>query len=154
MSTNLSVSFELICLMGWLLKKDKQALKELIQKALAGGVADAISDLQSSKPAEISDVMEKTVSEFFEYVEAILAEGVPAKKLRTDLSVEALSAIKKIDQHFVDQYSLWNSVTRAEESVALLGEDLNPAARDALFRSELYKNVLSNWAVPTEDVLN
>ncbi|MBM3894300.1 hypothetical protein FJ366_01770 [Candidatus Dependentiae bacterium] len=154
MSTNLSVSFELICLMGWLLKKDKHALRELIQKALSGGVADAIYDLQASKPAELSDTMEKTVSEFFEYVESILAEGVPVNKPKGVLSSQTRDAIKKVDQHVIDPHSFWNSVNRAEEAVEMLGGDLNQSAREAMFKNELYKNILSNWTVPSEDVLN
>jgi len=154
MSTNLSVSFELICLMGWLLKKDKPALQQLIQKALAGGVSESIVKLQAARPTELSDVMEKTVSEFFEYVEMVLAEGVPVVKSKSALSIESISEIKKIDQVSIDQRVLWLSVNQANESVAQKGSELNQAAKEALFKSEFYKSLLANWAVQIEDILN
>lgn len=152
MSTNLSVSFELICLMGWLLKKDKTALQQLIQKALAGGVSDSIAQLQHARPSELSDSMAQTVAEFFEYIEAVLAQGVPSMKN----GANALFApeIKKIDQQTFDSKVVWLAVSQTKEAVNAVSSGLTESEKNDLFKHELYKNLLKNWTLSADETLN
>ena len=117
MSTNLSVSFELICLMGWLLKKDRAALQQLIQKALAGGVSESIAQLHETRPAELSDSMAKTVAEFFVYIESMLVQGVPVARGGYVLGANLTPEVKKIDQT-----SDWILITHTN-SIALRTEE-------------------------------
>ncbi len=152
MSTNLSVSFELICLMGWLLKKDKTALQQLIQKALAGGVSDSIAQLQHARPAELSDSMAQTVAEFFEYIEAVLAQGVPSMKNGAGSSFAP--EIKKIDQQTLDPKVVWLAVSQTKEAVNAVSAGLTESEKNDLFKHELYKNLLKNWTLSADETLN
>lgn len=154
MSTNLSVSFELICLMGWLLKKDKTALQQLIQKALAGGVSDSIAQLQSARPAEISDTMAQTVTEFFEYIEMIIAQGVPGMKAGGELGALLDPELKKLDQHTLDPKVVWLAISQTKEAVNALSMGLSEPEKNELFKHELYKNLLKNWTIAADDILN
>ena len=154
MSTNLSVSFELICLMGWLLKKDKRALQQLIQKALAGGVSDSIAELQTARPAELSDTMAKTVSEFFDYIESVLAQGIPSMKTGSVVGTALAPEIKKIDQHSLDPRVIWLAISQTKEALSGLSQGLSEEERSDMFKHELYKNLLKNWTVAADDILN
>lgn len=154
MSTNLSVSFELICLMGWLLKKDKTALQQLIQKALAGGVSDSIAQLQAARPAELSDTMAQTVAEFFEYIEAVIAQGVPGNKAGSGIGSFLDPELKKLDQHALDPKVVWLAISQTKEAVNAISVGLNEQEKNELFKHELYKNLLKNWTIAADDILN
>ena len=154
MSTNLSVSFELICLMGWLLKKDKTALQQLIQKALAGGVSDSIAQLQSSRPSEISDTMAETVTEFFEYIETVIAQGVPGVKSGRGVGSFLDPELKKLDQHALDPKVVWLAISQTKEAVSAISIGLSEQEKNDLFKHELYKNLLKNWTIAADEALN
>lgn len=154
MSTNLSVSFELICLMGWLLKKDRMALQQLVQKALAGGVSESIAQLQEARPAELSETMAKTVMEFFDYIETMLVQGVPAARTGYVLGANLGPDVKKIDQHAVDPRVLWLAINQTRETLSAVPGVLTDQERSEMFRNELYKNLLKHWNIAAEDVLN
>lgn len=153
MSTNLSVSFELICLMGWLLKKDRASLQQLVQKALAGGVSESIAQLQETRPAELSDTMAKTVMEFFDYIETMLVQGVPTVRSGYVLGSNLSPEVKKIDQSAVDPRVLMLAINQTRETLTAAGV-LTDLERSDMFKNELYKNLLKHWNISADEALN
>lgn len=140
--------------MGWLLKKDRVALQQLVQKALAGGVSESIAQLQEARPAELSEQMAKTVMEFFDYIETMLVQGVPATRSGYVLGANSGPEIKKLDQHALDPKVIWLAISQTKDAMGSLSGGLTEQERSELFKHELYKNLLKNWTIPAEETLN
>ena len=151
MSANLSVSFELICLMGWLLRNDKSTLRSLVKKALHDGAGEQIINAGGleSRPKEMSDAMGQTISDFFNTLEAMIGEEMDFDQMSE--SFEALEQLKNVN---IDGKAVWSALAQTRETVDGQASELDENGKADLFREELFKNLLRNWEPAANETLN
>lgn len=78
MDKHLSLSFELIYLMGWLLKHEKGMLNSLIKHALKNGLAQDLEKVNFDEHGEVSQELQSIILEFLGFLERSLAKNLDA----------------------------------------------------------------------------
>lgn len=136
MGHQLSMSFELICLLDWLLKNKKDSLRKLIQEAVA---ADFIVSLEGEKNVNLAERLHETVTDFiFAFEDILLAE------LSQGLQDSRASEVGGYD--LVD-----------EETLTLRLQQVRNNAnnkRDQAVERELVRRLLRRWKPTSSDPVN
>lgn len=78
MDKHLSLSFELIYLMGWLLKHEKGMLNSLIKHALKNGLAHDLETVQLDAQGDASQELQTIILDFLAFLERSLAKNLDA----------------------------------------------------------------------------
>lgn len=155
MNTSLSLSFELIYLMGWLLKNEKKMLNALIKHAIKKGVAQDIKSLNPADFSEVSDKLYNVILDFLLYLEDSLAKNLDNVQLDTKTEEAILPAIKKIDQEALDINTIKLSMQQAKSQ---LNEQDLQAGEGETFEEDakklLYEQILKNWMPTKNEDLN
>jgi hypothetical protein len=156
MSSNLSLSFELICLMGWLLKHEQEELSKLIENALGKGLSE---ELQALNPQDFFDEaasMNVTVHEFFECIERMLLAKVEGIEIERTAGKQLEPALKKMDSQVIDLRTLWTSLQQAKKKLTQNKKnqaDASAAEADSA-NKVLFEQILKNWNPSQIDPLN
>ena len=78
MDKHLSLSLELIYLMGWLLKHEKSMLNSLVKNALKNGLAQDLEKAHFDEPGDVSLELQTIILEFLSFLERSLAKNLDA----------------------------------------------------------------------------
>ncbi len=156
MSVNLSISFELVCLMGWLVRRERKALNGLVRKALASGLAKELenSDADSESFKNINEQTPTIVSDFFSRLESMVYEELDREDGDSAVIHEKLGTIvKKIDHEFTDERALFLSLKQLYADHKKQGDDALDSPVPEL-EDELLKVFLKNWKPDQHDQRN
>lgn len=145
MSSSLSLSYELISLMGWLLKHEKSALSALIADALRKGFSEEISHATQEEHEQMGEEMHSTVLRFMQFLEAALNERLEAP-IDQQTKQDLLEAVQRFDGHEIDLRSVWARVQRAQ------GEGKAVSPKDTV--GEVFSQILHGWEPGREDEIN
>lgn len=155
MNSTLSLSIELIYLMGWLLKNDKAKLNALVKQAVNDGLAYDLQKLGDIVHEDVSEHLHKTVLNFLTYMEEALTSNLDVMNIKHDAEEAILPTLSNVEEEGLNDNTLQLSVqrTKAElqkqiESGAI--NSLNPEHAKQL----LFKNILENWKPSNEETLN
>lgn len=151
MDTQLSLSYELIYLMGWLLKHEKNMLNSLIKHALKNGLALDLEKIQSYDYDHVSAELQGTILEFLSFLEKALAKNIDSQEQEAQCPHDASisSTIKKIDQDSLDLKQVRLSIQRAKN---LLNKA--PQQTEEQAKSLLFEHILKNWKPAKGDLVN
>ena len=154
MSSNLSLSFELICLMGWLLKNDKDKLKKLIKDAVDLGFAAELDTINSSEYHHVNDEMHTTIEDFMEYLEDILIESVEGSDAHEGAREKLLGTVKRIDGEAFDSKTVWLSMQQAKSQLVKKAK-MDPAkAHEHEANALWFDQLLKNWTPSGNESMN
>lgn len=158
MSSDLSISFKLVYLMGWLLKQRKPLLYGLVKHALENGLAQQLSTLNSLDHQMAVEELQGTLLEFLSFLEESLLDALQNVEF-DDAQGEVLKiSLKKIDLQNIDIQTVWKSLQQTQSALGnknnindLAMLDLTMYHQDEPFlpgqtaQDLLYKNLLHNW---------
>lgn len=155
MNSSLSLSIELIYLMGWLLKNDKSKLNALVKQAMNDGLAYDLQQLHDIEHEEMSEHLHDTVINFLSYMEEALTNNLDALNIKHDAEQVMLPALNKVEDDSLNDGTLHVSLQQAKaalqkeiESGVVKG--VNPDYAKQL----LFKRILENWQPNNEEILN
>lgn len=157
MSSNLSLSFELICLMGWLLKHDKEKLKLLVKEAVEHGLAGELDNINSADYLAASDQMHTTIEDFMEYLENLLIESVEgADVIEADIAARdtLMATVKKIDNQTFDNRTLWLSMQQAKSQLIKKMKAEQQSSEEQEAKLMLFDQLLKNWSPSNNEQMN
>jgi len=148
------ISYELICLLQWILEHEDETLKQLIKKALQSGmdqhiahtdsIADNTDDSEYTAPT-IDDIQE-IIIDFFELCDTLMAEVNHEQSVRKAIAKNLMPAIDKIDSRLCDDDTVRSSIDR---TTAQLDASPNASAKDTLFRE-----LLKQWKPNKKTAIN
>ena len=155
MNSSLSLSIELIYLMGWLLKNEKSKLNALVKQAMHDGLAYDLQKLQDITHEDVSDHLHKTVLNFLSYMEEALADNMDAPHMTHEADQAILPALNNLEEESLNDSTLQVSIQQAK---ADLQKEMDRGAANVLnpdhVRQLLFKHILENWNPHNEEVLN
>ncbi len=109
---NLTVSYELLYLLQWLLENEPTKLKKIIQSSLANGLNEKIKD--SIQESTISpEEMQYSIIDFLVCMESLLHESIHEERLQKILEKKMMPALDNIDGQECDQATVDFSVEKA-----------------------------------------
>lgn len=155
MNSSLSLSIELIYLMGWLLKNDKSKLNALVKQAMNDGLAYDLQKLNDIIHEDVSEHLHTTVLNFLTYMEEALANNLDQLNIKHDAEEAMLPALTNFEEDGLNYNTLQVSIQRAKADLQKEIESgqatsLNPEHAKQL----LFKHILENWTPNNEETLN
>ena len=143
------VSYELLCLLRWLLEHDTEKLKKLISKALASGLKDEIKQFEQIGDVQadpmILEEVQHSIIEFFSMLESLLIESVKEHMVQKAIEKNLMPTIDHIDSTICDDATVRSSI---EKATAKSEQYPKENAQDLLF-----KELLKRWK-PTKSMMN
>ena len=155
MDTNLSLSFELIYLMGWLLKHEKSQLNELIKNALKNGLAQDLQKIDSYGCVQMNDELYGTILDFLSFLEKSLAKSMDSTSVPLQGEDAIFPTLKKLDQENLDLKNIKLSIQKARDLLSKNSEGKqDPAEQTELAKNVLFEHILKGWKPAKGDLLN
>lgn len=143
------ISYELLCLLRWLLENDVEKIKKMVSKALASGLKDDIRYFEqlgdvSADPAMVEEV-QHSIIEFFHMLEMLLIESIKEQAVQAAVEKNLMPTIDHIDSTICDTDTVRSSM---EKTVARSEMHPNGNAQNML-----YKELLKRWK-PSKNMMN
>jgi hypothetical protein len=153
MSSGLSLSFELIYLMGWLLKNNKAKLKQLVLEAIQAGIMEEVAAMHDVDYLLLSDQMQGTVEQFMEYFEQAINEGMLGSEASLGAPYNLAPVFKKFDPRLFDQRTLLLSLQEAKKKISYK-KKTDPSVSDIDDNSILFERILKNLNHSKKDLMH
>lgn len=143
------ISYELLCLLRWLLENDVERLKKMVSRGLASGLKDDIKYFEqlgdvSADPGMVEEV-QHSIIEFFHMLETLLAESIKEQAMQRAVEKNLMPTIDHIDSTLCDDATVRSSM---EKTVAK--SESHPHAN---VQNMLYKELLKRWK-PSKNMMN
>lgn len=143
------ISYELLCLLRWLLENDTDKLKKMIARALASGLHEDIKQFEqlgdvNADPATIQEV-QHSIIEFFSMLETLLLEAFKEQAVQRALEKNLMPTIDHIDTTILNDDTVRSSV---EKATAHSEKHPKENVQDVLF-----KELLKRWK-PSKNTMN
>lgn len=137
-SGQFTISYELLCLLRWLVEHDIDGLKTIITTAIKSGLhaelqkIDTVSDLNLD-----SSGIEDTIGDFTKMLELLLLDAMDDEMVIKAKQKKLMGDINQIDTTLCDDDTVRISLEKTTNSL-----DHNP---DANPKEQLYKELLKQW---------
>ena len=163
MSAQISLSFELISLLNWLLRHEKTMLNTMIRHSLERGFAEELEKIDTTQPVANSEELYNTVLDFLEYLEHTLIKNLESIHIDHSTKDAILPTLHKLEGDSLDQKTLWLSMqqTRArmlkvqQEKAADAPIEAQARAKRSQHANEiLFQQLLKNWKPNAKETMN
>lgn len=142
--TQLTMSYELLYLLQWLIEHDNNRLKQVIKLALDQGLREEMQKIE--KINEPLDEMYHTIIDFFELMEDLLTESIKEHVEKKAKEKKLMPTIDQIDSTVCDnetmRFSIEQATTKLEDD-----PDVNP-------QEQLFKELLRSWKPHNKNIMN
>lgn len=145
------ISYELLSLLRWLTEHDAERLKKIVSRALATGLKEELTKMESFLDAHKSEGdqnMEEihySIVEFFGLLECLLIESLNEHAVQKAVEKNLMPAIDHIDATLCDTDIVRTSIEKATAKSEINTKE-NP-------QEILFKELLKRWK-PSKNVLN
>ena len=145
--TQLILSYELLCLLRWLIEYDANKLKKMVSKAVSNGLYEHIR-LLDKKPASAHDQedMQDNILDFLALLETSLLECMSDHVTHKARSTNLLATVEQLDTTLCDPEIMMSSLEKAT-ALSDKNPNLNP-------QEMLYKELLKRWKPEKKSALN
>ena len=138
---NLTVSYELLYLLQWLLENEPEKLKKLIKSSLSHGLSEQIKNATQKNEASPEE-MQFSIIDFLVFLESLLHESLYEERLKKILEKKMMPALDNIDSQECDQATVDFSIEKASSKFETHPNE-NP-------QEILFQELLKCWK-PTKD---
>lgn len=158
MDTNFSLSLELIYLMNWFLKNEKEKLKILINQAIKNGLSYEIEQLDKITDNQIDPndniQLHNTILDFLIFLEDTLIECLEDQDLDTKSREKLNLSVQKILPQHVDLKTMWLSVQQTKEEISKIKKTANKSLGEEELRNTLLTQLMKNWNPNKNEIIN
>ena len=144
-NTQLTISYELLYLLQWLIEYDDSRLKQMITRALNQGLRKEMQKTEKSNEL-VDEMYYHTIIDFFELMEELLAESIREHIEKKAREKNLMPTIDQIDSTLCDdatmRFSIEKTTTKIEND-----PDINP-------KEQLLKELLRSWKPHNKNIIN
>lgn len=138
------ISYELICLLQWIIEHESEQLKQLVQRAMQSGLQETIHADDGQEP--VLEDIQAIIIDFFELCETLIAEVEHEQSVKKVIAKNLMPTIDQIDSQQCDDDTLRSSI----DSITMqLDETPQKSAREVL-----YKEILKQWKPNKKAAIN
>lgn len=145
-NTQFVLSYELLCLLQWLVEHDANKFKKIIAKAVANGLHKKIQQVDNTAELTITDDMHHNIIDFLELLEEFLLEAINEHVAQKAREKNLLPAIDQIDLTACDDATVRSSIEKATKKV-----EHNPNTNP---KEQLFKELLKRWKPHNKNTMN
>jgi len=139
------LSYELICLLQWLMDHDAEKLKKIVSNALSNGLQEELQYNKDEQNGSLEEIQESII-DFFGMFEALLSESLNELAVKKAMEKNLFPTIDQIDSTICDNATVRFSVEKATSNI-----DRNPEENP---KDLLFKELLRRWKPDKKSVLN
>lgn len=141
------LSFELLCLLRWLVECEGDKFKKLINKAMQSGLKEELRYIQKAHVDEaLMEDVQHSIVEFFGMLEALIADAINEQAIQTALEKNLMPTIDQIDSNVCDDATLRSSLEKATSKI-----EMNPKENP---KEVLFKELLKRWKPHNKNMMN
>ncbi|HRN77894.1 MAG TPA: hypothetical protein PLU71_01525 [Candidatus Dependentiae bacterium] len=142
-----TLSYELLCLLRWLIDHDAEKLKKVIKKAISSEqFCQEIKQLDDINLAAQAEDMQHSIIDFFGMLEALLLESMHEQVEKRARQKNLMPAVEQIDSTICDDATVRFSL---EKTTSKIEKNPNINAKEQLF-----KELLKRWKPHKKNMLN
>lgn len=156
MDVNISLSYELVCLINWLLKNEKAALNALVKQAVKNGFLHELEQLDQAEQNMSQEFLYTTVFEFLLHLEKNLVKHLETIDASTQEEL-LFPAIQRMDAPNLDARTMWLSMNQAKNKLhknAKTGFTAAPEISADEAATLLFERIIKNWKPNQNEPLN
>lgn len=142
----LVISYELLCLLQWLIDHDAEKVKRIIVKALANGLKDKVQQTEHFENMRTLEDMQQGLADFFGTLETLLLEALHEHAIKHVVNKNLMPAIDQIDSTVCDDATVRFSIEKASSKI-----ENNPKENP---QDLLFKEILKRWKPSKKNILN
>ena len=145
-NAQLTLSYELLFLLQWIIENEPNKLKELISTALQNGLKEELKTVDTSIDQRSAQDMQYSLVDFLGFMEVMLQEARNEQTMKRIMEKKLMPALEHIDTTECDNETVQCSV---EEATSKLELEPDKNAQELLFQELLRcwkpnKETLSN----------
>lgn len=141
------ISYELICLLQWLIENDDTKLKKIVSKALSSGLKETIKKGMSATNEEyMLDDIQNTIVDFLGILETILFEAITDQTTKDAIEQKLMPTVEKIDMAACDDATVRFSLEKTTSKI-----EKNPQENP---HELLFQEILKRWKPNKKNLLN
>ena len=150
MDSNLSLSFELICLMEWLLQNGDKEIINLIKFSLNNGFTKELENMDAEKYTQIAEDLPNIILDFLLSLEDALLDSLEGLNLNLDKESKEklIPAVEHLDSNKIDPQTIWLSMQQTRNSLSKNNREKTD------IKQILFKKLLNNWSPTKDEPLN
>lgn len=147
-NSQLSISYELLCLLKWLVENDNGTLQMIIEDAIEQGALAHEHSKKSYVPCddEHASSIQESVIDFFYVLEDYLQQASREHAQRTVKAKALMPTLDHVDSTLYDTKALQSSVEHVAHNL-----DKNPGKNP---KQLLYETLLAQWQPHEKVILN
>jgi hypothetical protein len=144
--TQLVLSYELLCLLRWLLEHDAPKLKKMVSKAVANGLYEHIRLLDKKTSEHDQEDMQDNILDFLALLETSLLECMSEHVTQKARSTNLLATVEQLDTTLCNPDIMMSSLEKTTNLT-----DKNPTLNP---QETLYKELLKRWKPEKKSTMN
>jgi hypothetical protein len=146
-NNQLTLSYELLVLLQWLIEYEPEKLKELITSAFDNGLEDDLKKVKNqSSGYDSSENVQNSIVDFFGLLEILLHEIYNERATKRVMEKKLMPAIDHIDTTECDTQTVQDSI---EKATSKFEQEPNKNPQELLF-----KELLRSWKPNKKTVSN
>ncbi len=145
-NNQLTISYELLYLMQWLLENEPERLKKLIVQALHKGLKEEMQKAAKDNVLTTNEDLHYSVVDFLTLLESLLQEAISEQALKAMNEKKLMPAIDHLDSKEYDESIIQSSVEKASHRFETHPQE-NP-------QEVLFKELLKNWKPDKKSAVN
>ncbi len=145
-NNQLTISYELLYLMQWLLENEPERLKKLIVQALHKGLKEEMQKAIKNKALTTNEELQYSVVDFLTLLESLLQEAINEQALKNIAEKKLMPALDHIDGNICNSSIVQSSIEKASNRLESHPQE-NP-------QEILFKELLKNWKPDKKAKLN
>ena len=154
MDTNLSLSLELIYLMEWLLKNDKQFLNAMAKHAIKNGLLQDLKHINIESYLQNPESLYTTVLDFLVFLENALTKNLEKTSLDSKTEDVIFPTIKKIDPGFLGSKVIRLSMQQTREKLIKKNILKQKSNQQENVKKTLLEHIIKNWHPTKNEIIN
>jgi hypothetical protein len=146
-NTQFSISYELLCLLRWLIEHDADKLKKIIAKAInSGELQEEMQKIENPNELALNSDVQNSIIDFFGLLEGLLTESINEQVEKRAREKDLMPAIDQIDSAICDDATVRFSLEKATSELAH-NPDQNP-------KEKLFQELLKRWTPHNKNTMN
>lgn len=140
------LSYELLCLLQWLVEHNPEKIKTIVAKAIAAGLGEQIRKKDYIEENQDHELLQQSMIDFFALLENIMHEGMKEHIAQKAREKNLMPSIDQIDTAQCDTHVVESSLAKATSKL-----DSNPSDNP---KDLLFKELLKNWKPHNKTLMN
>jgi hypothetical protein len=131
------ISYELLCLLRWLIEHDADKFKKMISRAVMRGLKHRIQHISTFSDEEALEDAHENMIEFFSTLESMLIETIQEQSDQNTIRKHMIPAIERLDSSSCDDTLVQSSLEKTQNKI-INNHHENP-------QDVLLKEILKHW---------